>query len=114
MAGTDDSTTNGRRETAGQGPVRVLVELRVPEHDSVAAAATLAAALENEGFEFDQSYGVIPMKPPPDVAASLEAGHQTLAMIRGTIEAARLPKLKARDEVFSVSVDTRIAHFGPY
>ncbi len=92
--------------------VRVMVELRVPVDHESAASLEAAPAFVATGFALDSDYEPIPMGPPPDMAAAMEAANETLSLVRGMIEESRIPDLEADEKVVSVWRDTQIAPFG--
>jgi serine protease AprX len=104
-----------RKAAAGGGGsdrVRVLVEVRVPDVEAPEAMLSMAApALDVEGFRLDSDWQPVPLPPPEDMAASLEAAHERTALVRGTVTADEREALEAQDRVVKVWDDSPIAPF---
>lgn len=125
MADTKKATKGGkggrgrpaasRKPAAGGGGsdrVRVLVEVRVPDVEAPEAILSMAApSLDVEGFRLDRDWRPVPLPPPEEMAASLEAAHERTALVRGTVTEAEREALESRGQVVRVWDDTPIAPF---
>ena len=92
--------------------VQVMVELRIPaeleEGFALEAAGDLAAA----GFELDAGFPPVPSSPPAEQSAALEAAREKLVLVRGHVDEARIPELRAHPGVFEVWHDTHVEPMG--
>ena len=93
------------------GNMSVLVELRIPATQAASYALQMAAGLRVSSFQLDTSYDPVPINPSPDQAAQLAAAGEQTVIIRGTIEASKMPELEAQANVVKVWRDTRIEPF---
>ncbi|MCG6962336.1 MAG: S8 family peptidase [Acidobacteria bacterium] len=95
-----------------QKRVRVLVELRVPSGSKGGEVMALARGLDAPSFSLDSSYDAVPVRPTSDQVEEFAARNLEVVVVRGTIDAADIPRLEARPEVIRVWFDAPIAPFG--
>jgi serine protease AprX len=93
------------------GPESVLVELRIDATKPASHALQVGANVPVSSFQLDTSYEPVPISPHSDEAASLAASNERAVIVRGTIEASKIPELEAQPNVVKVWKDTRIAPF---
>jgi serine protease AprX len=92
-------------------PQNVLVEFRISTTQAASDALQMATGVQVTSFQPDTSYDPIPVNPAPDQAARLAASGEQTVIIRGTIEANRIPELEAQANVVRVWKDTPIKPF---
>ena len=89
---------------------RVIVEVRG------SAGLTARAAMETDagklpGFKIDPDYDPVPISPPEEMVASLEAANEEIVLIRGEVEEEKEEELNALPNVIKVWTDGRIEPF---
>ena len=94
-----------------QEPMKVLVEIKVPNEQDARSVLQFSAAFDASGFEMDADYEPVPMSASQELAADLEAAQESIVMVRGSIDENKLEDLKAQDKVVAVWLDTPIAPF---
>ncbi|XQQ07781.1 MAG: S8 family serine peptidase [Leptolyngbya sp. IPPAS B-1204] len=87
----------------------ILVELKVPRNQEM-AAMQLVQERTIASFQMDTNYDPIPMNPSPEMAVQF-AEDEEIMIVRGQIEASRIPELEAQPNVIKVYRDTPIAPF---
>lgn len=92
--------------------VGLIVEVRLDKTQPPARALEVAGDLAETGFVVDLRFEPIPMSPPPEESAGLEAAGEQLVLIRGRAPENAVATLRSRPEVFSVRADTRVEPFG--
>ena len=105
---------NEASEPTGESSRNVMVEIRVPKHQSPAQTLTFARQLQSAGFQPDMAFEPVPAGEPADPAqaAELEAAGEITVLVRGSIHAGDIGTLEAREGVVAVWPDTPIAPFG--
>ncbi|AKG22592.1 S8 family serine peptidase [Calothrix sp. 336/3] len=88
---------------------KVLVELRLPQHQGVSGVSQIASAINFTSFQMDTSYEPIPVTPSSRQA--LLASNENTILVRGVIEEDRISELEAQPNVIKVYKDTPIAPF---
>lgn len=95
-------------EGTTSGSVPVLVELRVPAGQSMAALRIAQTVVPS--LRLDPGYEPVPVAPSPHHAARMGAGEEVV-VVRGTIEENKIDELRARPEVVGVWKDAKIEPF---
>jgi subtilisin family serine protease len=111
MAEKDKQTTAASTGSEG-GMVKVLVEVMMPAGQDAEQSLSMAAGLNITGFQLDTSYEPVPMDPPEDLAADLEADGNAVVVVLGTIDPKKISDLENQDNVLSVTPDFNVAPFG--
>src|SRR6185295_1927302 len=89
----------GGSARSGSERVRVLIEMRVPAGQSMAAVQRVALGLAVSSLTLDPNYQPVPVSPSPDMAERMAAAGEQVVVVRGTIESNKIPELEARAEV---------------
>jgi serine protease AprX len=95
----------------GSERVRVLVEMRVPAGQNMAAVRQVALGLAVSSLTLDPNYEPVPVSPSPDIAERMAAAGEQVVVVRGTIESNKIPELEARAEVLKAWRDPEVAPF---
>ncbi|HBE30878.1 MAG TPA: serine protease, partial [Cyanobacteria bacterium UBA11368] len=90
------------------GMQQVIVEMRVPQSQGTGFALQMAQGMNVPGFQLDTSYDPVPMSPSEEQAARLAAANEEVVIVRGTIEASRIPELEAQPHVLGVWRDSKV------
>ncbi|HAA27705.1 MAG TPA: peptidase [Cyanobacteria bacterium UBA11369] len=93
------------------GMQQVIVEMRVPQSQGTGFALQMAQGMNVPGFQLDTSYDPVPMSPSEEQAARLAAANEEVVIVRGTIEASRIPELEAQPHVLGVWRDSKVTPF---
>jgi hypothetical protein len=104
--------TGGAGGAGGGGErQRVIVEMRVPRGVGSAFALDKAAGPELAELDADMDYAPVPIKPPDEAAAALDAGGEEIVVVRGMVEPGRIADLERRPGVVRVLPDVEIQPF---
>ena len=98
---------------SGSERVRVLIEMRVPAGQSMAAVQRVALGLAVSSLTLDPNYQPVPVSPSPDMAERMAAAGEQVVVVRGTIESNKIPELEARAEVLKAWRDSEVQPFAP-
>jgi serine protease AprX len=110
----EEATSAGEMPSSsmGGGPERVIVEVRIPANQAASFAMEMATGLSASGLQVDTNYDPVPINPHSDQSDALAAAGEQTALIRGSIEASKIPELEAQPNVIKVWKDTPVAPFG--
>jgi subtilisin family serine protease len=103
--GTNDTAAEGGG--TDDGPVQVIIELRVPNGER-AASLDMASGFDVGGFELDEEYDPVPMEASAEMAL---AADEEVVAVRGRVPADQIEALEAQDNVVSVTRDASIEPF---
>jgi subtilisin family serine protease len=105
--GVQPQQMNGSETSSGLQSI--LVELKVPKNQGM-AAMQLVQERTIGSFQMDTNYEPIPMNPSQEMAVQF-AENEEIVVVRGQIEASRIPELEAQPDVIKVYRDTPLAPF---
>lgn len=108
--------SGGMEANNTSGVQKVLVELRLETRPGIRTTSTSVSQMNLNGFQLDTSYepvSITPTAQAPGIGlTSLNANEETV-IVRGVIEASRIPELEAQSHVVKVYKDTPISAFNP-
>ena len=91
--------------------LRIMVELVVERNSSPESVFRITRDLASAGFEVDETYGPVKLRPPGEERERIESAGQELVLVRGTIDPARKSALEQHRDVYRVWTDVQLAPF---
>jgi len=93
--------------------VRLMLEVAVTPERARLEITALMEALARRGFEWDEDFGLVDIRPPKGVKDELKKKGQGVVLVRGQVQAGNEGELQLPDfiQIVGVSRDTRVEPF---